>query len=330
METVSLQKSTDRLTLKDGQLIQWDENIIRDRHPIRCIESVEVYGNAQITTQAVKECLKEGIRINYFNIYGKFLGRAEPGYPKNIRRRLEQYRLYWEPERRLQWSKALIAAKIQGEIVEIRRLKEHSFPIPARSLQKELKRHLAALSGVPTLNSLLGVEGQCAKIYYRIFPYTLPAKIKWTGRSYHPPRDRFNTLLSLIYGITAQEIRRRLEQRSLDPHCGFFHEPGYGSGGLACDLLEAFRATFCDHLALRLLHRNFIVREFFSSSATPAPLPETLLKNICQYIHSALPLRHRLQKQSPEEQVNELLNRVIAGLDDPFRLPEFIHIHPER
>ena len=331
METISLRESTDRLTLKDGQFIQWNRETIREVYPIRCTESVEVYGNAQITTQAVKECLKEGIRINYFNIYGKYLGRAEPGYPKNIRRRMEQYRLYFEPERRLAWSKSIIAAKIQGEIVEIRRLREQKSVFPVHEFRAELRRYLSRLPGVTNLHSLLGVEGACARIYYRIFPYILPEGITWNGRSHHPPADRFNAILSLIYGTTSQMIRNKLEQHSLDPHCGFLHEPGYGGGGLACDLLEAVRATFCDHLAFRLVRRERDVREF-AAGADPVPtrLPEPLAQIVCDRTQAALQTRFHLQKQNPAEQIDELLRRTINGLEEHGPSPEFIGIHPER
>lgn len=330
METISLLKSTDRLTLRDGQLVQWDRENLRDSYPIRCTETVEVYGNAQITTQAVKECLKEGIRINYFNVYGKFLGRAEPEYPKNIRRRMEQYRLHLETERRLQWAKALIAAKIQGEIVEIRRLREQGFSLPAQEIRKVLKQHLVGLPVVPNLKSLLGTEGICTKTYYRIFASTLPAGVAWNGRSYHPPADRLNAVLSLIYSVTAQEIRSLLEKHSLDPHCGFLHEPGYGGGGLASDLLEAVRATFCDHLALRLIHREPAVREFVKGPPSPAYLPDPLMQNIRNQTRSAMHNRFRLQKMSPADQLDDLVTRLIDGLNDRGRIPEFSRIHPER
>lgn len=84
METIFLQKSTEKLNLSNGQFVHREGDVILKTYPVLTIEQVFVYGNGQITTQALKECLRNGIRVLYFNAYGKFLGRLEPDYPKNI------------------------------------------------------------------------------------------------------------------------------------------------------------------------------------------------------------------------------------------------------
>jgi len=43
-----------------------------ESHPVVPVKRVIVYGNAQITTQAVKSCMAEGIEILYFTAYGKY------------------------------------------------------------------------------------------------------------------------------------------------------------------------------------------------------------------------------------------------------------------
>ena len=54
METILLQKSTEKLNLCDGQLVHREGNVILESYPILTVEQVFVYGNGQITTQALK------------------------------------------------------------------------------------------------------------------------------------------------------------------------------------------------------------------------------------------------------------------------------------
>ena len=114
-----------------------------ESYPICAVDSIQIYSNAQLTTQVIKECLKEGVTINYFNSVGKYLGKLESEYPKNTMRRLQQYQLYWNNDLRLIWAKQLIKAKIQSELIEIRRLSQYDVKFPFKEMRKELKEYLS-------------------------------------------------------------------------------------------------------------------------------------------------------------------------------------------
>ena len=330
MDTIFLQDSSHRLSLRDGQLIESSATgAAVGCHPICATELVEVYGNAQITTQALKECLKEGVRINYYTAYGKYLGRLEPGYPKNTQRRLAQCGLYFDAPRRLRWCKALLSAKLQGEIIELRRLHEQGIAFPYAELCHAVQHGLEELEAGSAIPKLLGIEGMSARRYYEVLRHALPEGIQWKGRSHHPPKDGINALLSLIYTMVAQEIRRAIERWSLDPNCSFLHEPGYGSGGLAQDLLEPLRATVCDHLALKILKHSPELREAIKASAGGR-----LGSAACAEVHSQLRAywtsSHHRQEHTPQEQLELLMQGVVKGLESTDGVPAFAQIHPVR
>ena len=171
METIFLQKPTEKLSLKDGQLIVSEHGECQKEYPLASTEQILVYGNSQITTQALKACLQEGIRVVYFSSYGKFLGRLESSYPRNTNRRIQQYKLCLDPVRRLQWCKELLHTKIQGELIELRRLHEQGHIFPYKQIRKSLKcsqNHLQKAGSIP---ELLGIEGSSTNCYYRVFPH---------------------------------------------------------------------------------------------------------------------------------------------------------------
>lgn len=329
MYTIFLQKSTDRLCLKEGQLLHYSDDETVKRYPICATELIHVYGNAQITTQAVKECLKEGVRINYFNKYGCYLGRLEPGYPKNVRRRLSQYRMFFDKERRLSAAKSLVEAKIQGELIELRRLQEQGYRFPLKEFRTKLKYCRQKVKDCRSIGELMGIEGLSAKEYYNIFQYVLPAGMEWRGRSYHPAKDNFNVLLSCIYGMAAQVLREEIEKRSLDTACSFLHEPDYGRGGLSYDFLELFRALLCDNIAIRLLRRERSIQEFIRAKTSCRYVPEDIRYIAERRFRKELVCCRGVQKKTPCEQISEVVSIFIGSLDGRNDL-DFSQILPER
>lgn len=324
METIILQKSTDKLNLDDGQLIHREGDVILGAYPILTVEQVFVYGNGQVTTQALKACLREGIRVVYFNAYGKFLGRLEPDYPKNTQRRLNQYRLYWDPGQRLVWGKALIEAKVQGQLVELRRMHERNIDFPYHKIRSTLREAQKNISQAQNIPELLGAEGNCSRIYFSTFPYALPEGLAWRGRSYFPPADIENCVLSLLYGSCANEIRCLCEHHGLDPHCGFLHEPGYNGAGIVYDLLEVVRAVVCDNYAF------FIFQKYGAVLCKSTKADQELKRRICDGFREKLSLRSSRQEFSGKELLRKILSETVRHIDAGEASPDFQSLLPKR
>ena len=43
--------------------------------PAETLEVIEVFGNVQVTTQCLAECLKRGVNIIFYSTYGAYYGR---------------------------------------------------------------------------------------------------------------------------------------------------------------------------------------------------------------------------------------------------------------
>lgn len=312
METIFLQKPTEKLSLNDGQLIVSEPGECQKEYPLAGMEQVLVYGNSQITTQALKACLQEGVRVVYFNSYGKFLGRLESSYPRNTKRRIQQYKLYLDPVRRLQWCRELLHTKIQGELIELRRLRENGNAFPCKQLRKELKNCQKLLTKTDSLPELLGIEGRSASQYYCSFSRIIPARYHWKGRQKHPAPDPANAVLSFFYGCAANRIFSECEKHSLDPYCGFLHEPGYPGGGIVYDLLETLRATLCDHCALYVLQNKKISSAASDTDSFHFSAEERieLVRTFDRFFTRTM----SRQQSSPQDQLVRLLNLTVSGL----------------
>ena len=329
MQEIYLRNHNEKLSMNNGKIIQSCGGDILASYPICAIDAIQIYSNAQLTTQVIKECLKEGVTINYFNSYGKHLGKIESEYPKNTMRRLQQYKLYWDSNLRLAWAKQLIKAKIQGEIIELRRLTECETKFPHKAIRKELKKYLSCVDNVKDIQHLLGIEGMCSRKYYEIFQYVLPIGIKWNNRKYHPAPDGINALLSFVYAITANIIREKIQVALLDPHCSFLHEPGYNKGGLSYDILEIFRAIYCDNFVFKTLRkRKDIVEEILNLDT--GYLSASTSNFIANEVRNSVNKRYYRQKYSIEEQIKEAVTNIVSALNNPAETPCFSNLLPER
>lgn len=72
-------------------VVEKDEAVVREL-ALRQTESVAVFGNVQVTTQALSALLEEGIGLSYFTQHGRLKGHLAPAASKNVVARVALYR----------------------------------------------------------------------------------------------------------------------------------------------------------------------------------------------------------------------------------------------
>jgi CRISPR-associated protein Cas1 len=226
------------------------------RHPIEQLQSVYLFGAIQISTQAVQGCLERSIPIAYFSPAGRFLGLTQGLPTSGTDARQGQYRLFGEPGIRAKLSARIISAKIHNQRVLLMR----NGDAPKAVLDRLASLRDQAASGDFTLDSLRGIEGSAAAIYFEHFGTMLKGtafeNFDFQGRNRRPPKDPVNALLSQGYSILAKELTGICHAVGLDPFLGFMHQPRYGRPALALDLMEEFRPIIADSVAISLLNRR--------------------------------------------------------------------------
>src|SRR5690606_37044015 len=97
---------------------------------------VALYGNAQISTQAVVGLMRLGIPVCYFTTGGYYLGRTLAHDPNNVALRVAQYRQLSDPARCLKLASGVVRTKILNSRTLLRRNAAADVPVAL----KELKR----------------------------------------------------------------------------------------------------------------------------------------------------------------------------------------------
>ena len=83
------------------------------------------------------------------------------------------------------------------------------------------------------------------------------------GRNKRPPRDEFNSMISLGYSVLMNEVYGKIEAKGLNPYFGFLHRDRERHPTLASDMMEEWRAVIVDSTAMGMINGHEIKKEDF-------------------------------------------------------------------
>ena len=219
-----------------------------------------IFGNAQITTQALKQLMINDIPVCWFSSGAWFTGITSGLGHKNIELRINQYRWADDNTKAIKLASQFVSGKIKNSRTIIRR----NHPQPPKHILDELTRLAKSALNKRKFDSLLGVEGAAAKVYFSIFSELLKKSddsildFDFKNRNRRPPKDPINALISYLYAILLKDIHIVLLSVGFDPFLGFLHQPKYGKPALALDLMEEFRSIIADSVAISAINNGEI------------------------------------------------------------------------
>ncbi len=205
-----------------------------------------------------------GLSIMYGRNGRQHLQLFSPGH-NDARRRLAQYALWNDTQRRLDWSRHLVDAKVcaQRRLLEYARARRPDLRHRLTTALKSLNNIMPSIDKATDIEVLRGLEGSSAAVYFTGFQNLFADGLTFTGRNRRPPRDPVNACLSLVYTMIHNEAVRACHGAGLDPLLGFYHEPAYGRESLACDIIEPLRPRV-DHWVWQLFRKRLLREDNFS------------------------------------------------------------------
>lgn len=280
---------------KSGEVLEVKEKgkkILEAR--MRDTSQVNLLGPVQVSTQCLQSLLQAEIPVAFFSMGHWFYGMTNGIGLKNIMTRRQQFRKADDPRFCLQLARALVAGKIHNSRVML--MRNHIAP-PAEDL-RELKRLEERTLQCPALDSLLGLEGTAAAIYFSLFsgmikvgnaadPFAPPEELAagpplpfdFRKRNRRPPRDPVNALLSFAYSLLTKELTITCSMVGLDPFLGYYHQPRFGRPALALDLMEPFRPLIADSAVLTAINSRMVQAEHFIQAGDAVALTPVGRKN---------------------------------------------------
>jgi CRISPR-associated protein Cas1 len=228
------------------------------------VSHLAVYGNVQVTTQALRELCDRNIPVCYFTYGGWFQGITSGMAHKNVELRCRQYAAAMAPEVSLLVARRIIFGKIKN----CRTLLRRNHKAPPAAVLAELNRLATKAHTAASMETLLGIEGAAARCYFSELQGMLKADsltFDFRGRNRRPPRDPVNAILSLLYSMLIKQTMVTALAVGFDPYLGFYHQPKYGKPALALDLAEEFRPLVADSVCIGLINNGEIGPEHIIS-----------------------------------------------------------------
>lgn len=276
MSTLYICEQGSNLSIDSGKFIVKDLQGCVRTIPQETLESVIVFGNISITTPCVQECLKRGIPISYFSTKGSYFGRLESTSHKSPFRLKKQVMLSEDSSFCLEWNKKIISAKVHNQRIVLQRYKGNKEKVIQTI--RNMKRLESSLLKSESDAEIRGFEGLTARLYFEALSELVTEDFRFKGRSKRPPRDPFNSMLSLGYTLLMYEIVGEVENKKMSPYIGFLHRDGENHPTLASDLMEEWRSVIVDSVVLSLIRGNEIKKESFYFAENGVFLDKETLK----------------------------------------------------
>jgi len=261
-----------RVGCKDEVLQIKDKEKLVDEVRIRDVSHVALFGNIQITTQAIQVLCEQDVPITYFSMGGWFYGITRGHELKNVFLRMEQFRFARDPVTCL----ALARQFVHGKIRNHRTMLMRNHLEPPESIILKLKRAADDALEATSIEQLLGIEGAAASQYFQHFngmikeadtdtesqPAPLPS-FNFSTRNRRPPTDPVNALLSLSYSMLSKDCTLACLAVGFDPYIGFYHQPRFGRPALGLDLMEEFRPLVAESSVLNCINNRIVTEKDF-------------------------------------------------------------------
>lgn len=253
-QAATISKSGEQLIIKSK-----DGNIIAEQ-PMATVSSIVLMGHVNMTTQARDACAYDDIPVISMSLNGNFKS-ISTGLPhKNVSLRLAQYNTAQDDKKRLKIAREIVSSKIHNQRVL---LKRNSNAESVSEIKfKQLKKLIDKSTKADEIDSLLGLEGLAANIYFGKFSTMLKPNdmggFDFKTRNRRPPRDPVNALISLCYSLLMKDCISACMTVGFDPYIGVYHVAKYGRPALALDLMEEFRPILADSTVINVINNKII------------------------------------------------------------------------
>lgn len=262
MKELFIEDSTKRLRYSSGNLIVENVSGIKELEmSLDQIDTINVMGNPQLSTQLIKTMSLRKKPIHFYSINGKYISSLYTNYEDNYVKQWNQFEATANLEFRLEIAKRIIQNKIalQEQLV----ISHNRDELIEQYELDNFKNYRYGVSKAESINQILGFEGKAAKNYYYYLSMLVPREFKFNGRKKRPPKDPFNSMISFGYDILYGYLRGALTKYGLNIGIGLVHSNRAHHAALASDLMEVWRPIIVDEVVMNLINDEAITFEMF-------------------------------------------------------------------
>lgn len=250
---------------KDDEVLQIRrDGVAVDEVRLIDVSHVALFGNVQLSTQALRALLERDTPVFYFSFGVWLVGMSIPASGHSADARIAQHELVRDGSRSLDIARTFIEGKIRNQRTLVRRSLSSSGNDAKRDLG-QLAFAIEQARRAGSRDELLGWEGRASRIYFSCFVRMLRPQVPFDfdGRNRRPPKDPINALLSFCYALLVKDCLAALLAVGLEPAVGILHQHRPGRPSLALDLAEEFRPLIADSVVLSAVNTGELEEKHF-------------------------------------------------------------------
>jgi CRISPR-associated protein Cas1 len=266
--------------------------------PVENIEELFIFGELDANSALYNFLGKNGIPVHFFDYYEHYTGSFFPrDQLLSGKVQIEQTKTYLNQEKRLDIARRIIQGASFNLIKNLKYYENRGKELePAIEKMERLR---GGLSGAPSIESLMGTEGNIRQTYYEGVDLVLD-DFDMKKRSKQPPQDEVNSLISFGNMLCYTSCLGAIQHTQLNPTISYLHEPGERRYSLALDLAEIFKPLLVDRLIFRMLNKKELQKKDFDRDLNSVLLKPGPRKKFVQAYEERLgeTIQHRTLKRS--------------------------------
>lgn len=275
---VSLNKNSKRLVIK--------KKTEKEEVPFFKIKEINIYNSSvSITGAVIENCVKYGIRINFFYYSGRPIAHfISPALNGTIYTKRMQYEAY-KNKVGVEISKKLIIGKIKNQQNSIKYFIKNK---EEGTVEKDnLRKMNILINEIEKINFnniecargfIMQKEAEAAKLYWESVKLLVAEHYEFKNREYRGTNCLFNKMLNYGYGMLYSKAWGMIELAGLDAFAGFMHSDRSGRKGLILDFVEEYRAIVVDRVVIAIV--NKWKKGHLNNNELDDNLKNTLIKKI--------------------------------------------------